>query len=123
MLYDETIKSDFFDAEAWNNKGNILFKLQRYKESIAAYDPALGIDPGNVKDLYAKEKLSWIPTAFMKVSLPLAIKIDPKNQGVLNGKGESLLLLGKYHEALIAFMRETEINRKDAMEWLIGVLL
>ena len=34
--YDEAIKSDPADAEAWNNKGNILGKLQRYKESIAA---------------------------------------------------------------------------------------
>ncbi len=34
-------------TEVWNNKGNALYKLEKYEEAIKCYDKALEIDPEN----------------------------------------------------------------------------
>jgi len=68
--YDEAIRANPLNAQAWNNKGVVLWNLAKsavcyedasctrnfYEEAIAAYDEAITIDPG-----YA---LAWLNKAF-----------------------------------------------------------
>ena len=44
---DETIKTDSQNSTFWDNRGNVLYDLNKSDEAIKAYDRAIEINPQN----------------------------------------------------------------------------
>jgi len=45
--YDEAIRINPLDAEAWDGRGNALGDQGKYDEAIKAYDEAIRLEPNN----------------------------------------------------------------------------
>ncbi len=52
--YNQAIRLDPHDANAYNNKGSALSKLKRYEEALIAFDQAIQLDPSNAFAYYNK---------------------------------------------------------------------
>ncbi|MEQ8189956.1 MAG: tetratricopeptide repeat protein [Candidatus Eremiobacterota bacterium] len=115
------------DFDAWNNKGNALYKLKKYEEAIKCYDKALEIDPDYAYAWFNKgnalnrlEKDEEAIKCYDK-----ALEIDPNNANAWFCKGLALKDLKKYEEAIKCYDKVLELDpenifveiyRKDALK-------
>jgi tetratricopeptide (TPR) repeat protein len=94
----------------WNREGNDLFDLEKYVESIKAYDMALAVDPKYVNVWTNKG------TAFFKLdrydeaiaAFDQVIKMDSQHADAWNRKGVVLKKMGRKVEADDAFAKAKE---------------
>jgi tetratricopeptide (TPR) repeat protein len=111
--------------EAWNNKGDSLVKLGEYEEAIRAYDQALRLNPNDLYALLRKGtslQESGSPDEAMVIYqevISLAEKQVRKHPDYARfdaklwaNKGEALLQLGRYAEAVEAYSTALTINPK-----------
>ncbi len=103
------------DAEAWNNKGNVLGDLGRYEEALAAYDKATGIDPQYAKAWNNKGNALGNLGRYEEAlaAYDNAIGINPQYAEAWNNKGNALGNLGRYEEANEAFNNAIIYSKKD----------
>jgi tetratricopeptide (TPR) repeat protein len=96
---------DWFNAEAWNNRGVSLSNLGRYEEAIASYDRAVEIEPDN----YAAWRNQGISLHELGryeeavASYHRALDIKPDDHKAWNNRGVCLDNLGRYKEALESY--------------------
>ncbi len=112
--YDEAIRLDPNDADAWYNKGEALNYMgeSKYDEAIKAYDEAIRLDPqlaeawfwkGNL--LNAQGKHDEALEAYDE-----AIRLDPNDADAWVGKGVALNAVGDNTEAENAFAKALELG-------------
>jgi tetratricopeptide (TPR) repeat protein len=116
---EQALRLDPNDTSAWNNKGNALRVLQRYKEALAAYEQALRLDPN-----YA---LAWNYKGVTLFDLPRyqesmaayeqALRLDPNDVLAWNYKGTTLTSLKRYEEALAALEQALRLDPNYALAW------
>ncbi len=100
--------SKFFDD------GESLYRLQRYKESLEAFDKALRIDPAYTPaqlrrgNIFLELKQYWTALRVFDTILQL----QANHAHALVGKGNALLRLKYYEEALLAFDNALQLNSK-----------
>ncbi|MDD2755995.1 MAG: tetratricopeptide repeat protein, partial [Methanothrix sp.] len=115
---DKTLQIDPRNPLAWEMKGEVLSQMEKYNESVDAYDRAIKNISSYRQDIHANqtEFLSYIWTSksislwqLMRYNESLeavdkAVQIDPAgNYDAWAFKGELLASLGRYPESLQAF--------------------
>jgi eukaryotic-like serine/threonine-protein kinase len=89
-------------SQAWKNKGDGLFQLERYTDALTAYDRALDLNSNNREawrgrgeTLYRLERYDAALIAYDRL-----LKLHPQNAEILNRKGRTLYKLGLHQQAL-----------------------
>src|SRR3989338_4169712 len=104
-IYLTTLEDRQLESVFLLNRGNVLEKLGRNEEALAAYDKALAIDPKYAFAHYNRgnvlEKLGRDQEALAAYDKALAI--DPNNASAHNNRGVVLGTLGRWTEAKAAF--------------------
>lgn len=103
----------------WLDKGEALYKLERFDESLVVYDKLISLDPKwanpwNSKG-WALHKLNKNNEAV--AAFDEAIKLDPTWSKPLNSKGWVLYKLAKFEEALSAFDKAISLEPKWDKPW------
>src|SRR5262249_1488403 len=141
--YDRALALDSESAYLWENKGDSFEALGRHEEALAAYERALALEPDDAGVWRAKaqplQRLGRLDEAISAANYLIdhalslepsytalarawaikanalrnlrrnaealeaydrAVAIDPKDSGVWYGKGQALLNLKRYDEAL-----------------------
>lgn len=134
--YDEAIKIDPENADAWMGKTDSLWFLERPKEAKESAAKALQLsneslekNPNNL-DLWMMKahifsSLAWKDRAgskdiYLQSALQAydqALRIQPRNSSVLLLQGGVLYELGRYEESLQAFDKAQEIGFPVADDW------
>ena len=113
--YDKAIKSNPQCAEAWNNKGSILYKLNRRDEAIFAYNEATKLNPSYVDAWY---NLGGTLSSMGKydegiIAFDKALEISPQSplsQKIWSAKGKAHNDLHQSVEAEAAFAKARELK-------------
>ena len=139
--YDEAIKIDPENADAWMGRTDSLWFLKRPKEAkesaakaLQIYNESLEKDPNNL-DLWIGKahifsSLAWQDRsgpkeAYFQSALQAydrALQIQPHNSSVLALQGGIFHELGRYEEALQAFDKAQEIGFSSEDDWRWGAL-
>lgn len=127
--YDTVLEIFPEDGEEWDNKGDILYYLEKYDESIECYKKALKDDklPNRLDVLATIGKIYYELKDYDEaiIYLDKALEINPDVIFVLEYKGYCLEELGKYDEALVNYdkivyldsnQEEIELRRKELMK-------
>lgn len=102
-------------AEDHKLKGDEHFKLAQFKEAVASYTSALGLNPGSAV-LYSNRSAAYKTLKRYKEALTDAercIDIEPSFAKGHYRKGSALLGMDKVQEAVDAFMTSLRLNPND----------
>ena len=118
IAYDKAIQGDanigskIFLADIWTNKSALLWRFNRFSESITASQQAIGINP--------RADAAWFNLGLALMSLgknteaaiaySRALALDLKNANYWTGRGLVLLALNSNPEALAAFDQALKLN-------------
>ena len=115
--FEEALKLDADNEEAYNRKGEALSNLGLFDEAAECFRRSLEIQPGNklallgqANMLLYKESYEDAITAFNEVIVKY-----PDLSSCYNNKGYALYKLGRYEEAIASFKKvNDEIDRLNA---------
>jgi len=123
-LYDRAISLNPRLAIAWNNKGYVLNKLERYEEALIVLEKSIQINPdfigafNNYGDaFYGVGNYSEAMAAYDK-----CIEIDPENYEAWWNKGFCFAELEKAESAIQSFDKCIKIDDKHPNTWLINCI-
>lgn len=103
-------------AAIWVNQSSLLWRLERYREAIAAADNALTID-SKLAEAWYNKGLSYMSLRRYEdavTSYDRAIGINPQNANFWTGKGIALRFQEKYPEALAALQQAVTLDPNNA---------
>ncbi len=116
---NDSISVAVFYADAWNGKGQALYKLGQYNESLQAYDKAIDPDYMPGVPLISKgivlTELGMYDEAID--AFDEAFELGSWRSEALRRKGDVLLMLGKNEEALEAFNHSIVLSQFWAIPW------
>ncbi len=101
--YDETIKIDPKNADAWVNRGNTYGHKEQHDRSIQNYDEAIRLNP-NLEEAYSNRALQYLALKNVDKALPdltEAIRLNPKSAWAYRWRILALLELKRTDEALV----------------------
>ena len=111
-LYNKAIHLNPTSANAFNSKGNSLYKLEKYEEAITCFNIAIRNDSNYVSAynnkgncLYA---LNFHDNAMRQYTK--AISLDPDYIHAYNGKGNALIEKKQYDNAIECFKKAIQID-------------
>ena len=110
--YDEIIKIDIRNVNAWSNKGVVLDKLERSDEAIRCFDKALEINP-KYADAWYNEGTALGNLGRYDEAIGCydkALEIKPEYANAWNNKGIALGNLERSDEAIRCFDKALEID-------------
>ncbi|MBF0479411.1 MAG: tetratricopeptide repeat protein [Candidatus Omnitrophica bacterium] len=112
------LRSDL--AEAYNNRGGLMGKMNNYDQALANLDRALNLMPNFPEAYYNRamvfQKTNRLPEAV--VELTKAININPKYVGAYLNRGSVYLMLQKTDEAYRDLSRAIELYPQYAEAYL-----
>ena len=120
QAYDTAINLNPQLAEPWGNKGDSLKALLRYDEAIQSYNKAIELNPhwagpwigiglalnDEANANHDKTKIELSNNAYNT-----AIALDSQNALAWYGKGDDLLDLGKYDEAVQSYDKAIDLGQ------------
>ena len=114
--YDKALQINPKYTAAWRNRALALLDLGQYTESLVAFDRALSIQPDNYVLWYLRgnllqEKLQQYESAL--ASSDRAVQIKPDFALGWINRGRTLILLGRYQEALESVQKALQITPSD----------
>ncbi len=131
--YDEAIRLDPEDADAYIKRGNSYYKLTQYKRAIEDYDKALLIDPGNrtatawrdrvvlilsiIVDQYFNSAYYCADKGDYQKAVEFyneAIRLNPQDAMAYNNRGWAYNELGQHERALRDFDEAIRLSPDDA---------
>lgn len=99
-------------AQAWYNRGSVLYTLKRNEEAVADFDRAIALDPTYV-EAYVNRGAALQDmgnhTEALK-NFEELLKVAPQNEKALLNKGILLTEFRRYDEAVAVFKRLMEVN-------------
>ncbi|MGC1120229.1 MAG: tetratricopeptide repeat protein, partial [Candidatus Methanofastidiosia archaeon] len=108
------------NEDAWNNKGDSLYEMEKYEEALECYSRALEINPKNEdawnnkgNSLYKMEKYQEALECHKR-----ALEINPKNEDAWIYKGNSLDELEENEEALECYDKALGLNPTNIETWI-----
>ncbi|GHO50878.1 tetratricopeptide repeat protein [Ktedonospora formicarum] len=112
FAYEQAIRLDSDDVDAYINKGNIFGRLQQYEEALAAYTQAVRVDPNSALAYYNQGYALHLCGRYKEalVSYDHAIRLDPSDTGFLINKGSALSDLQLHKEALATYEQAISID-------------
>lgn len=129
--YQQAIRLDAKNADAYANLGSALVALNRQSEAADALNKAIAINPklDSAKSLLAKiqqgqqsqlavEASKFHEQGQLAKAVPLyekALAADPTNDDILSRYGLALQGLKRYDEALKAYDKAINLNKKEAL--------
>jgi tetratricopeptide (TPR) repeat protein len=135
---DKALLIDPKNPVAWEMKGEVLSQMEKYNESVDAYDKAIKNIGSYRQDIHANQteflSYTWASKSISLwqlmsyneslAAVDKAVQIDPAgNYDAWAFKGELLAALGRYNESLLAFegaaATETAISQPEirALPW------
>ncbi|MBP5974168.1 tetratricopeptide repeat protein [Brasilonema sp. CT11] len=117
--FNTLIRIEPNSAEAWEKRGEALFRLRRLSGALFSYNKALNIQPDYIKALNNKGQVLSNLDKYQEAleSHEKALKLDPNDADAWSGKGIALLGLKKYQEASLAFERVKDIRPDTPSFW------
>lgn len=115
--FDQAIRLDPRDANAYNNKGNALNALKRHEEALVAYDQTIRLDPNNAdaynnKGNVLRYALKRYEEALAVYDQAIHLNLDPAR--AYGGKGLALSSLRRYEESLAALDQAIRLDPNTA---------
>ena len=110
--YEQAIRLDPDDVDAYINKGNALDELKRYQEALDAYEQVIRLDPNDF-DAYIYKGMALDELKRHQEALAAfdqAIRLDPDYAGAYYNKGITLEKLGEKREAKRAYKRARQLG-------------
>ena len=107
------------DSRALDQRAYALFRLQRYNESVIAYDKLFTLQT-NLAETYCNQGMAYDELNQKEKAIAAFDRcswLDPKNLDGWNRKGLALLSVGRYQDALDAFGQCTQITINNAEVW------
>ena len=107
-------------AEAWFNKGNLLYNLHNFKESIFSFTQAIKARPDYIEALLKKSDALFEIRSY-KESLEdsdLVISLDPTCADAWLNKGNALYGMMMIEDALSSYDRSIELDKNFFQSWL-----
>jgi tetratricopeptide (TPR) repeat protein len=119
LLEPPKIKPDKDDA--FYNRGNSLFNLERYEEAIDSYEKPLAIKPDFYEAWYNRSIALWKLERYEEAiaSYDKVLEIEPDDYWAWFERGRTLLNLGRYQEAIASYDKALEINSDFPIAWYI----
>ena len=118
-FYDNALKINPRDADAWANKGTALRRLKKLEQAIECHDEALEINP--------RLAMAWTNKGSALGDLgkfeqaiechDKALEINPRLAMTWTNKGAVLDHLGKFEQAIECHDKALEINPRYALAW------
>lgn len=113
--------SDRFSAIDWTNRGNQLYRLERWEDSLASFDRAISLESKFYPAWYGRgnalSSLSQYDRAIQ--SYDRATQLQPNFYPAWRDRGAVLMSLQRYDEALAAFDRLLQIKPDDYGIWYL----
>lgn len=110
--FDQAVRLDPNNADAYNGKGTALFDLMRYEEALIAFDQTIRLDPNfaiaHRNRGVALHNLQRYEEAL--IAFDRAISLDPNFAIAYYNKGNTLYGLMRHEEALAAFDQATRLK-------------
>ncbi|MEH2464086.1 tetratricopeptide repeat protein [Nostoc sp.] len=118
-FYDQALKFQLDNHQAWDRRGLGLSNLERYEEEIVSYDKAIEIKPDYHKAWYhrgiaLKDLGKWKEAL---ASWEKAIEIKPNDDSSWNWQGNALNNLGQSEEAIICYDQAIALNPNHPYAW------
>ncbi|MEH2328742.1 tetratricopeptide repeat protein [Nostoc sp.] len=118
-FYDQALKFQLDNHQAWGRRGVGLGSLERYEEEVASYDKAIEIKPDYHLAWYhrgiaLKDLGKWKEAL---ASWEKAIEIKPNDDSTLNWLGNALDKLGQSEEAIICYDQAIALNPNHPHAW------
>ncbi len=114
--YDHAIQLNPQDANAFNNRGNLLDDLDRKEEALSDYNKAIELNPQYANAFYNRgnllKNLDRKEEALSDYNK--AIELNPKDATAYNNRGILLENLDRKEEALSDYNKAIELNPQDA---------
>ena len=103
------------NASFCERKGDYLFELGRYQESVNCFDKALAFDSKNKGALFGKAISLYYDDKFENALQPLDVflSLETDNPRAWKIKGECLENLGKYEEAIKSYTHSRELFSQE----------
>ncbi|MDE0146477.1 MAG: tetratricopeptide repeat protein [Nitrospira sp.] len=121
--YDEAIRINPQDADAYNNRGNAKFVLGLHREAIADCDRAININPQFAKAYYnrgnAKGKLEKYEEAIADFNE--AIRLNPQDAAACYNRGIANKEIGDYKKARADLQRALELATEQGNQALAQI--
>lgn len=121
VVLEEALAKNPFDIKAWNNKGGVLSRLERYEDALTAYRKTTELAPDFLMPLYNTVSLLMCKLHRYNEALIVInklIQFDPKNVDILNDKRICLANLSRFDEALVEINKLIELDPKNAKFWV-----
>jgi tetratricopeptide (TPR) repeat protein len=126
VTLDKVLASSPGIADAWNNKGVVLFNLDRADEALECYDKALELEPENLDALRNKGFVLRAAGRFEE-ALEVYDKVLSSNKDRdpldLESRATVLVGLGKLEDAAACLKEALGIERSNRMEVELGAIL
>jgi tetratricopeptide (TPR) repeat protein len=117
LEFDRAIKEQRNNPAAWNNRGCVLYRSDRYREAIACFDESLVIVPTTVSMTnkgFCQLALDNVPEALHSFEQSIKVAETPE---AYNNEGIALQRLGRVNEAQVSFREALRLapQFKDAL--------
>jgi tetratricopeptide (TPR) repeat protein len=103
-------------SRLWNEKGDMLFRLEHYEEALQAYEQAIKLEPDFAYAYNNKGNALLRLKRYQEaiVAYEQASQLQPTFALPYNNKGRALFYLGRYSESLIAYERALQLDQNFA---------
>ncbi len=104
-VYDQALALNSTLAEAYSNKGSLLWNLERHEEALAAFERACDLEPENADFYMSMGDLLQVMERDEEAlaAYGTAQRLEPDNAECCAQQGELLQELGRFQEAFFAY--------------------
>ena len=118
-IYNKTIPDNIALAYLWINKGEALEDLDKYDESIEAYNEAIDVFPNYTRAWSDKARVLSLQGKYdeSRKAIDRVIEYSPQIVNTFNKEGLILYRYGRYDKAIKTFDDSIRINPLNATIW------